>query len=166
MAEEEGGEDDVHERAGSFFAENRRAVIAAAVAVVLILVLAVSGSNQPSVQGEDSSQTDQNAGSFDHYASGGEETGSTDVSGAMEFTTVVIGQNGVDPSRPSLDVGDAVRWENRLGFPLELSFDRVSENVTIPANGEGSMRFRGVTYYRVYNVDTGERVARGSVSVS
>ncbi len=80
--------------------------------------------------------------------------------------TVVINENGVDPSRPQLDIGEAVRWQNRNSFPVELGFDRISENLTIEAGGEESIRFRGVTYYTVYNANTGEQFALGSVAVS
>lgn len=136
-----------------------------AVAVVLagaFFVWQNPGVLQPPEQQE---QQDQGGDEFEQYADASEDTGTTDVGGADIAATITVDEFGTTPARAQIDTGDAVRWVNENPYPVYITFDRTSQEPTIGPGEELEMRFRGVTYYQVFNADTDDRVARGSISV-
>ncbi|MFB6166799.1 MAG: hypothetical protein ABEJ62_00875 [Candidatus Nanohaloarchaea archaeon] len=104
-------------------------------------------------------------GNFSDYAGAGEATGTTQASEASVAATVKIGEFGVTPARASIQVGQAVQWKNNNAFPVRLEFDRTPQTPTIQPNGTLEMKFRGITYYTVYNANTDKEIAQGSINV-
>lgn len=149
----------------------RRQVLAVVVVAAVVVAgagyyLMQGGSLQLPEQPDDQTGDEQQneTDSFDQYASADEESGSTDTEGATIGQTISIDEFGVTPARATIQVGEAVRWENEREEPVRLEFDRTSQTPTIQPGGSLEMRFRAVTYYDVFNADTDDKITGGSIA--
>ncbi len=138
--------------------------------IVSILIVAVAAGIYFLTGGDPTLQTDGEPESnlseeFFTYAAPGEEVASRNVQGARDFAEVNITSEGIVPGRVSTSIGGPVRWENRLDFPVRLSFENVPEDLVVGPGEQEAMRFRSISYYRAFNDETDERVGRGSIVV-
>ncbi|MDY6769932.1 MAG: hypothetical protein SVU88_03085 [Candidatus Nanohaloarchaea archaeon] len=146
--------------------ERRRYLLGGAVAAAAVLIGAFVLMGGPSAlqpagqQGQDGGQDE-----FEQYADASEETGTRNIGDAEIAQTITINEFGTTPARAEIDTGQAVKWVNQNSYPVYITFDRTSQEPSIGPGEELTMRFRGVTYYKVFNANTDERVARGSISV-
>ncbi len=141
---------------------DRRKYIIGGIALAIVAVAAFLLIQAPQAP---SGQADQQEDAFQQYADADEETGTTDTQGATVVKRVNINEFGVTPSRVEINTGEAVGWVNKNSFPVRLEFDRTSQTPVLEPGGETSMRFRGITYYEVFNTENDKRIARGSIYV-
>lgn len=138
------------------------------VAGVVILVLAAATVfvyTGPRAQQPADQQEQQQQDAFEQYADADQETGTTNAGDATVAAKISISEFGVTPARAEIKTGQAVTWTNKNSFPVRLEFDRTSQTPTLEPGEELSMRFRGITYYKVFNTQKGDRIARGSIYV-
>lgn len=138
--------------------------VAAGIAVAalgFLVVQTVPGALQADQQQQQAPAED----SFEQYADASEETGTRNIGDATIAATITIGEFGTTPARATIKTGQAVKWVNNNPYPVYIRFDRTSQEPTIGPGEELTMRFRGVNYYKVFNANSDERVARGSISV-
>lgn len=101
----------------------------------------------------------------DGYATANESTGSPADNNVVPDGTVEIQKYGVSPSRVETKIGGVVQWENTNDFSVRLEFDRTPQEPVIAPGETFQMSFKGITYYDVYNVKTGDNYASGSIYV-
>ncbi|MDY6769933.1 MAG: hypothetical protein SVU88_03090 [Candidatus Nanohaloarchaea archaeon] len=142
----------------------RRTYVLAAIAIAVLVGGAYLLQGQ-AVLGPAEQDAGNATDEFEQYADADEETGTTETQGATVGATITVGEFGVDPASVTIDTGQAVRWTNEKDFPVRLEFDRTPQTPVIPPGGTQEMRFRGITYYDVYNADSGEQIGSGRINV-
>ena len=140
---------------------DRNQIILASTLVILGIFSALTIST---VDYNMSDQSEQQEELESDYASPGEDSAVVDRE-VDEDAVVVEIQTSLSPSRPVVDIGDPVVFENQNNFPIRIEFDRTEEEPVIEPNEATQMRFNAVNYYDVYNNDNDERLTGGSISV-
>lgn len=147
-----------------FWQEHRFVVdVAAIVIVALAVFLAMGGAeNVQDLIGQDYKEP---TGNFSDYAQTGEATGTTEAEGYRAVATFKITDIGIVPARVEISPGQAVAFNNTRSFPVRIEFDRTPQTPVVQPGETFKMRFRGITYFTVYNANTGKELGRGSVNV-
>lgn len=140
---------------------DRNQIILASTLVILGIFSALTIST---VDYNMSDQSEQQEELESDYASPGENSAVVDRE-VDEDAVVVEIQTSLSPSRPVVDIGDPVVFENQNNFPIRIEFDRTEEEPVIEPDQATQMRFNAVNYYDVYNNDNDERLTGGSISV-
>jgi len=81
-----------------------------------------------------------------------------------EVETVVTIDSSVSPSRPTVDIGETVRFQNENDFAVRIEFEG-SDDKLIEAGEMIEIGFRSIEYYEVYNDENDEKIAGGGISL-
>lgn len=134
--------------------------------IISILLIVAGGIIASSFIGLEnlSDDPEENEQIQESYASPEEDSATVDSQVDEEALRVEI-ESSLSPSRPVVDIGDPVVFENQNDFPIRIEFDRTEEEPVIDSGEETQMRFNAVNYYDVYNHENDERITGGSISV-